>query len=108
MITAALISCSVKDGGALECNRHVLFVVDGDAILGKIEVVPLSDVLPTLVKDVENSLKVSAWAAFGDSCWNGSLVTYFPLLVPPLATPTLVVDRCRIRRPALILLVSLK
>ena len=66
----------------------------------KIEMVPSSEVLPTLMREVGKSLKVSAWAAVGDRCWTGSLVTNCALLVFPLATPTRLLDRQRIGRPA--------
>jgi hypothetical protein len=68
--------------------------------LVNIEMVPSSEVLPTLISDVGKSSKVSAWFAFDDSCWNGSWVTCFAILLPPLATPTRLVDRQSIGSPA--------
>ena len=68
--------------------------------LVKIEMVPSSEVLPTLINDVGKSSKVSAWFAVGDSCWNGSCVTCFAVLLPPLATPTRLFDRRSIGSPA--------
>ena len=69
---------------------------------------PLSDVLPTLIRDDRNLLKVFAWAAFGEIFCNGNLVTYLPLLVLPLAMQTRFVEWRGIVRPTLILLVLLK
>ena len=60
--------------------------------LMKFEIVLSSDVFPTLIRDIGNSLKVSAWAALGDSYWDGSLVMYFLLLVTLLVTSTFFVD----------------
>ncbi len=65
------------------------------------ETVPLSNVLPTLIRDVEKSWNVSACLDYAGSLQKGSWVKYFALLVPPLATPTHHVDGCRIGRPAL-------
>ncbi len=67
----------------------------------KTDTVPLLAVLPTLIKEVGKSWNVSACLDWAESCQNGSWVTYFALLVPPLATPTLRVDGCKMGRPAL-------
>ena len=56
--------------------------------LVKLDKLPLSSVLPTLINDAGNSSNVSASAALLESCGNGSVVTYLPLQAPPLATPT--------------------
>ena len=77
--------------------------------LVKMEMVPSFKVLPTLNKDVGKLLNESACASsFGESYGNGSLVTCLPLLVPPFANPTRLVDRRRIGRPALTQSASLK
>eukprot|EP00956_Cyclotella_meneghiniana_P016463 scaffold25994_cov45-Cyclotella_meneghiniana.AAC.4 len=65
------------------------------------DTVPSSDVLPTLMREVGKSLKVSAWVALLDSFLIGSFVTNWALLVLPLATPTRLVDRRSIGNPAL-------
>ena len=70
--------------------------------LVKIEILPSSAVLPTLNKDDEKSVKVSASAACLDNFAKGSEVTNFPLLVPPLATSTRFVDLRKIGKPAII------
>ena len=44
--------------------------------LVKMDRLPSSDVLPTLISEVGNYLNVSASADFLDSCGNGSVVTY--------------------------------
>jgi hypothetical protein len=67
----------------------------------KTETVPLSDVLPTLIRDVGNSWNVSACLDCADSFQKGSWVNYLALLVPPFATPTRRVEGLRIGRPAL-------
>ena len=54
----------------------------------KIEMLPPLHVLPTIIKDVGNSLNMSACTAVYKISWNGSLVTYCPFLMPPLATLT--------------------
>ena len=70
-------------------------------LLVNIDMVPLSKVLPTLIRDVGKSWKVSTCCACTESLWNGSWMTGFAWLVPPLATPTLRVNCCRMERPAL-------
>jgi hypothetical protein len=67
----------------------------------KTETVPSLDVLPMLMREVRKSWNVSACLDCSDSLKKGSWVTYFVLLVPPLATPTHHVDGHRIGRPAL-------
>jgi hypothetical protein len=67
----------------------------------KTETVPLSDVLPMLIRDVGKSWNVSACLNCAESLQKGSCVTYLVLLVPQLATPTCHVDGLRIGRPAL-------
>ena len=76
--------------------------------LVKMEMVPLSEVLPTHIRDVGKSSNESACAAFGERCGNGSLVTYLPLLVSLFDTPTRLVDHRRIGRPAWTRSASLK
>ncbi len=67
----------------------------------KTETMPLSNVLPTLIRDVGKSWNVSACLDCADSLQKGSWVTYLAFFVPPLATPTHCVDGHRIGRPAL-------
>ena len=69
----------------------------------KMDTVPSSDVLPTLISEVENSLNVSASAAFLKIYGNGSEVTYLPLQAPPLDTPTFLFDILNSSRPNLVL-----
>ena len=61
--------------------------------LVKMEIFPLSLVLPTLIKDVGILLSESALAVSLDVCGRESLVSHFTLFVPALATPTRFVDR---------------
>ena len=53
-----------------------------------IDIVPSSNVLPTLISELGKSLIESALAARLDSCLNGRRLTCRAVLVPPLATPT--------------------
>ena len=75
--------------------------------LVKIDIVPLAAVFPTLIRDVGNSLNVSACLAFDDNDRKGKLVTCFPLLFSPLATMTRLVDGRNIGRRAASLSFSL-
>jgi hypothetical protein len=59
------------------------------------------DALPMLIRDVGESWNMSVCLDCSDCLQKGSLVTYFALLVLPLATPTYCVDGRRIGRPAL-------
>ena len=63
------------------------------------DTLPSLAVLPTLNNDFGNSSNVSASDALLDTWGKGSLVTYLPLHVPPLATPTFLVDKRNIGRP---------
>ena len=76
------------------------FFIASETSLVNIEMVPSSEVFPTLIHDVGMSSKVSAWFAFDDSCWNSSCVTCFAVLLPLLATSTCLVDRRSIGSPA--------
>ncbi len=67
----------------------------------KTKIMPSSDVLPTLIRDVGKSWNVSACLDCADSFQKGSWVTYLVLLVPPFATSTCLVEGLRIERPAL-------
>ncbi len=60
--------------------------------LVKIDIVPLLAVLPMLINDEGKSWNVSACFALADRSLNGSYVTNFAWLTPPLATPTRLVD----------------
>ena len=62
----------------------------------KIDIVPSSDILPTLISELGKLLNESALAARSDNCLNGRRLTYRAVLVPPLATPTRFVDGCKI------------
>ena len=61
-------------------------------VLVKIEMVPSSDVFPTLINDVGKLVNVSAVVARFDSCGKGSRVTFFALHVSPFATLTFLFD----------------
>ena len=61
-------------------------------VLVKIEMVPLSEVFPTLINDVGKLVNVSACVTCVDSCGKGSRVTCFALHVLPLATLTHLFD----------------
>jgi hypothetical protein len=65
----------------------------------KIDIVPSSDVLPTLISDLGKSSNESALAARSDNCLNGRRLPCLAVLVPPLATPTRFVDGRKIGRP---------
>ena len=71
--------------------------------LVKMDTLPSSAVFPTLISDVGNYSNVSDSAALLESCGNVSVVTYLPLQVPPLDTPTFVSDIINIGRPNLFL-----
>ena len=62
----------------------------------KIDTFPSLEVFPTLIKDARNSSNMSASADIADSWGKGSRVTYFPFLVPPLATATRLCDGPRL------------
>ncbi len=74
----------------------------------KIDIVPSSDVLPTLISELGKSSNESALAAWSDSCLNGRRLTCLAVLVPPLATPTHFVDGHKIGRPTFMQLRSLR
>ncbi len=57
-------------------------------VVVKIEMVPSSDVFPTLISNVGKFLNVSAVVARFDSCGKGSRVKFLALHVSPFATPT--------------------
>ena len=96
-ISAVLISNTpTRIGSPLQVISTSVSLCTVTPSLVKIEIVPSSAVLPTLIKDVGKSLKESACAALLDSRWIGSLVTYAALLVLPLATPILVCWTCAI------------
>ena len=73
----------------------------------KMESVPSSDVLPTLMSDDGKCWKVSAFVARFESWGNGNCVTLVAVLVSPLATRTVLVDRRRMGKPASFLSSSL-
>ncbi len=60
-----------------------------------IEMVPSSEVFPTLISDVGKLLNVSAVIACSDNCGKGSCVTFFALHFPPFATSTFLLDERR-------------
>ncbi len=53
-----------------------------------IDIVPSSDVLPTLISELGKSSNESALAARSDSCLNGRRLTCRAVVVPPLASYT--------------------
>jgi hypothetical protein len=55
----------------------------------KTETMPLFNVLPMLIRDARKSWNVSACLDCADSLQKGSWMTYFALLVLPLAAPIL-------------------
>ena len=71
------------------------------------EIVPSSDILPTLINDVGNCSKVLACVAFAESWWNGSFVTFVALLTSPFATRTCFANLRNMGIPAFFLSVSL-
>ena len=76
--------------------------------LVKIDIVPSSDVLLTLISKLGKSLNESALAARSDSCLNGRRLACLAVLMPPLATPTHFVDGRKIDRPTFMRLHSLR
>ena len=68
--------------------------------LVKTDILPLLAVFLMLIRDVGNSLNVSACSALGDKVGKGKLVTCCPLLFSPLATMTRLVAGSNIGRPA--------
>ena len=61
-------------------------------VLVNMEMVPSSEVFPTLINDVGKLVNVSAVVARFDNCGKGSRVTFFALHVPPFATSTFLLD----------------
>ena len=76
--------------------------------LVKIDTVPVSDILPTLISDVGKSSNESAWRALLEMFWNGSWVTCLAWLEPPFATPNRLDELRRMGSPAEILSVLLR
>ena len=60
-----------------------------------------SALFTTLISDVVNSYNLSASASLLESYRDGSVMTYLPLQVPPLAIPTFLADTRKIGRPNL-------
>ena len=71
--------------------------------LVKMDTLPLSAVLPTLIGNIGNYSHVSTSTALLESCRNGSVVSYLPLQAPPLATPNFLSDILNIGRPTFVL-----
>ena len=67
--------------------------------LVKMDTLPLSYVLPTLISNVGDYLNLSVSAALLEIFRNGSVVTYLKFQAPPLATPTFLADTRNIGRP---------
>ena len=65
-------------------------------LLVKMDIVPLSAVLPTLINEYGNSVNVLAALADVDNDWNGSCVMNFAFHVSPLAAFTFLLDLRRI------------
>ena len=74
----------------------------------KIDIVPSSDVLPTLISELGKSSNESALADRLDNCLNGRQLTCLAVLVPLLATLTRFVDGRKIGRPTLMRSCSLR
>jgi hypothetical protein len=68
--------------------------------LVKIDIVTSSAVLPTLIREVGNSLKVYACLAFVDKAGKGRPVTCWPLLFSLFATMLCLVDGLKMGRRA--------
>ncbi len=64
-------------------------------VLVKIDMVPSSDVFPTLINDVGKLVNVSAVVARFDNFGKESCVTFFDLHFPPFATSTFLLDEHR-------------
>ena len=73
----------------------------------KTEIVPSSAVLPTLKREVGQSVKESAFFACLDRSGIGISFAFTPELVLPLATPTIFVECRIIGRPACLRSLSL-
>ena len=76
--------------------------------LVKVDMLPLSDLLPTLISDVGNFFNVSASAALLESCRNDSAVTYLIFKALLLSPPTFLSDILNIGRPNFFLSFSLR
>ena len=76
--------------------------------LVKMDMLPSSSVLPTLISMVGNYSNMSASDALLDSCGNDSVVTYVPFQALPLDTPTFLSDVLNIGRPNFVLSFSLR
>ncbi len=61
-------------------------------VLVNMEMVPSSEVFPTLISDVGKLVNVSAVVARFDNCGKRIRVTFFALHVFPFATPTFLFD----------------
>ena len=66
----------------------------------KMEMVPSSQVLPTLMRECGKFWKESVCVAVADSCGKGKLPTCEAVLMLPLVTPTYLVEGQRMGRPA--------
>ena len=73
-------------------------------VLVKMEMVPSSEVFPTIISDVGKLVNVSAFVAHFDNCGKGSCVTFFALHVSPFATPTCLFDERKLGMHASFLL----
>ena len=76
--------------------------------LVKMDTLPSSAILPTLISDVGNSSNVTASAALLESYGNGSVVRYLSLQAPPLTSYTFLSDILSIGRPNFVLSFSLR
>ena len=76
--------------------------------LVKMDMLPSSAVLPTLISYVGNSSNVSASSSLVESCSNGSEVTYLPLQSPLLANPTFLSDILNIGMPNFVMSFSMR
>ena len=78
-------------------TSYSLYIVT--PFLLKMDTLPSSTVLTTLISDVGNYSNVSVSDALLESYGNGSILTDLPLKAPPLATPTFLSDIFNIGRP---------
>lgn len=104
--------CSSLTPMSIGCPLHLISTSSSLSTvtppLVKIDMVPSSAVLPTLMSDVGKSANESACVAMLDSCGMGRRVTYFALLDPPFATPTLLLDCFRMGKLAFLRSCSLR
>ena len=95
-VLAMVVLDSYQDRFPFHSDEYVCSLCTVTPLFVKMDIIPSSDVFPTLINECGNSVKVSAVLADVDIVWNGSCVTNFALHVSPLATFTFLLDLCRI------------